>query len=199
MKNKRVAWNKGKHLSAEHKRKLSESHKGKPSSRRGQKLPDWWKKKLRESHKGQTPWNKGKPFSEEVRKKMSIARMGKKPSYSFPKGHIPWNKGNRAENGDRVSRWKGGRAKDKKWRAYWEEKRRIRKNGNGGSFTFGEWEKLKAQYNWTCPACGRKEPEIQLTIDHIVPISKGGSDNIENIQPLCRSCNAKKHTKIIKY
>ena len=47
-----------------------------------------------------------------------------------------------------------------------------------------------------CPYCGRYK---KLTIDHIIPLSKGGSDNIENIQPLCKSCNCKKHAKIIKY
>lgn len=74
-----------------------------------------------------------------------------------------------------------------------------RKREADGNHTFEEWEKLKAQYNWTCPACLKKEPEIKLTEDHIVPLSKGGSDNIENIQPLCGSCNCKKLTKIIKY
>jgi len=68
-----------------------------------------------------------------------------------------------------------------------------------GSHTFGEWELLKKQYGYRCPACGKKEPEIKLTEDHIIPLSKGGSDYIENIQPLCRSCNSKKHTKIVKY
>lgn len=68
-----------------------------------------------------------------------------------------------------------------------------------GSHTLGEWETLKAQYNWVCPSCGRKEPEIKLTEDHIIPLKKGGSNNIENIQPLCGPCNSKKNTKIIKY
>ena len=68
-----------------------------------------------------------------------------------------------------------------------------------GSHTLGEWETLKAQYNWTCPACGKTELEIKLTEDHIIPLSKGGSNNIENIQPLCGPCNSKKSTKIIIY
>jgi len=55
-----------------------------------------------------------------------------------------------------------------------------------------EWKELKKKYNYTCLMCGKKEPEIKLSIDHIIPVSEGGTNWIENIQPLCRSCNSKK-------
>lgn len=40
-----------------------------------------------------------------------------------------------------------------------------------------------------------KEFEL-MTIDHILPKSKGGGNNIENLQPMCNSCNAKKGDKV---
>lgn len=77
--------------------------------------------------------------------------------------------------------------------------RRTRKTLAGGSYTAQEWEALKAKYNYTCLRCGRSEPEIQLTADHVIPVSKNGTSNIDNIQPLCKSCNSRKHAKSIDY
>ena len=58
-------------------------------------------------------------------------------------------------------------------------------------------EETKKKYNYTCAICGRKEPEIKLTIDHIVPISERGTNWISNIQPLCQNCNCKKGKRLI--
>lgn len=90
------------------------------------------------------------------------------------------------------------------WNAHPEErlakhhKRLARIAGNGGSYTVGEWELLKKRYGYCCPSCGSQEPEIKLTVDHIIPISKGGINTIENIQPLCLSCNSRKRNQAWK-
>lgn len=73
---------------------------------------------------------------------------------------------------------------------------RARKARAGGSFTGDEWTALCNRYDNRCLACGQQKP---LAADHIIPVSKGGSSFISNIQPLCRECNSSKGTKTIDY
>lgn len=65
-----------------------------------------------------------------------------------------------------------------------------------GSFTLQEWRALCAYYDHRCLCCGERKP---LTIDHVIPISKGGANTIDNIQPLCDYCNKSKQDKSIDY
>lgn len=120
---------------------------------------------------GQKTWNKGKEMTQEYKDTISASLTGKV--------------------GPDSRNWKGGIA--------YFKIRAIRMRENGGSHTKGQWETSKAQYNWVCPCCKKPEPEIKLVKDHVIPIANGGSDNIQNIQPLCFSYNAKKHTTEIRY
>lgn len=78
-------------------------------------------------------------------------------------------------------------------------RRRAKEHAAQGSHTIAEWLALKARYDYTCLCCGRREPEIELTRDHVISLDKGGSDDIANIQPLCRSCNGTKGAQAIDY
>src|ERR1035437_3249086 len=72
----------------------------------------------------------------------------------------------------------------------YKQNRRTRQSGAGGSFTADEWKSLCKKYKNLCLCCGKHK---KLTADHVIPVSKGGSSNIENIQPLCGPCNSRKH------
>lgn len=74
-------------------------------------------------------------------------------------------------------------------------RRRGRKRGAEGSFSMKEWRDLCIFYNSTCLMCLRKD--VKLSQDHVIPLSRGGNNTINNIQPLCRSCNNHKSTHIL--
>lgn len=58
------------------------------------------------------------------------------------------------------------------------------------SFTAAEWLVLLADHAGRCAYCGGAGP---LQADHRVPLARGGTNDIGNILPACRSCNARKH------
>lgn len=78
--------------------------------------------------------------------------------------------------------------------------RRARMQNAEGKFSHKQWEEIKKKYDYRCAICGKKEPFNQyrkmLTIDHIIPLSKGGTNYIDNIQPLCFICNSVKKDKV---
>lgn len=59
-----------------------------------------------------------------------------------------------------------------------------------GPYTGDQWQTLLSLCDNKCLKCGTIE---DIEADHIIPLSKGGSNTIDNIQPLCKSCNCSKY------
>lgn len=53
--------------------------------------------------------------------------------------------------------------------------------------------RLHARYRGQCAYCDSKA----TSLDHVIPISRGGVDGIGNLIPACWSCNSSKHQKLI--
>ena len=80
------------------------------------------------------------------------------------------------------------------------QRRRARKKGSQQLDYFKPTE-IFARDNNTCQICGKKVAKTkrciprQATIDHIVPLSKGGDHTEINCQTACRECNVRKGAK----
>ena len=75
------------------------------------------------------------------------------------------------------------------------QRRRARKN-NAHSEPY-DFMDICNKFGNRCLGCGAIN--VDLTVDHVIPLSKGGADIAENIQPLCLSCNSSKKDKTIDY
>lgn len=54
-----------------------------------------------------------------------------------------------------------------------------------------QWWKRKCARG-LCGYCGRRVPPRELTMDHIVPLSRGGRTARNNVLPACKECNTNK-------
>lgn len=64
-----------------------------------------------------------------------------------------------------------------------------------GSLTPSQWSGRLAEFNYSCAYC--LDASNDLTADHMIALSRGGANSIDNIVPACRSCNSKKGAKTI--
>lgn len=75
-----------------------------------------------------------------------------------------------------------------------DSKRKARVRNAIGFFTTTEWLKLLELYHNRCAYCGKKSKG--LTVDHIVPLIRGGTNTIDNIVPACGACNSSKKANL---
>ncbi len=124
-----------------------------------------------------------------------------------------WKADNKEKVSEGARRWRSGldkqakeaqRRQQREWkrrnpgkRVADNNRRRTRETEAGGFYTVAEFKELCNHYGNKCLRCGRDD--VKLTADHIKPVSKGGSSNIDNIQPLCLPCNSSKHDRHIDY
>lgn len=103
-----------------------------------------------------------------------------------------WIAANRPKHRGSTRRYQ--KAHPEKWQVYGE--RRRGREMDRGEFTEQEWVDLCNRYANACACCKQLKP---LTVDHVVPLCKGGSNTIDNIQPLCWDCNRKKNKQATDY
>ena len=82
----------------------------------------------------------------------------------------------------------------------YNHKRRIQIKDSYVRITVQDWQDILKKQNNICLFCKQEFSEILYpTQDHIIPLSKNGKHQKENIQALCSKCNSKKGKKLITF
>jgi len=80
-------------------------------------------------------------------------------------------------------------------RAAFNAKRRAFSKSIQNDLTNQQWITILEAHNFKCRYCGSSN--LKLTIDHVIPVSKGGKHTSNNVVPACQPCNSHKGAKII--
>jgi 5-methylcytosine-specific restriction endonuclease McrA len=77
------------------------------------------------------------------------------------------------------------------------QRRRALKKNSEVTFTVEQWNYIITIQKNRCNKCDRKFTKHRPpTMDHIIPLSRGGSFTSDNVQALCGSCNSSKCAKL---
>jgi 5-methylcytosine-specific restriction endonuclease McrA len=149
-------------------------------------------------HCGSTfiPKKKGKFCSSSCNKRFYyLANKQRLDSY-----RAGWAKENAGKQASYVQKCRD--AKPEEYRALRrdaESRRNARIASSAEHYTQEQWNQLLSETGNKCLNCKLSGEYVPLGADHILPVCMGGSDSIENIQPLCAPCNRAKHARHIDY
>lgn len=116
-----------------------------------------------------------------------IKGVGKQASYSFVSGPCAWC-GTNFTDWQPNARFCSPGCGKKAGKA----KRRAREAGASGTYTWAEVARKWIDNGKVCHYCHAYVPLSAIEPDHVVPLSRGGSNSIVNVVPCCRSCNCDK-------
>lgn len=79
----------------------------------------------------------------------------------------------------------------------WNENEGIDKGRSRKEVPYYVRKQVLMRFNYTCANCGHRDPlRKTLNVDHIVPMSRGGTNSVDNLQALCKTCNSSKGNKL---
>ena len=127
-------------------------------------------------------------YARNREKKLAYAKQYQKDNpekvkLTSKKCHERWDQTERGKrkNSEKVKRYK------------------ARKLGAEGTHTHEQFLGVVFSFGYRCLKCGNTFSAKELTKDHIIPLTRGGSNYISNIQPLYHPCNSGKRDKIADY
>jgi 5-methylcytosine-specific restriction endonuclease McrA len=150
----------------------------------------WTKKNPEKARAKHNRWANANPEKKKESQRKSAARCKDKISARLRKRYAEDPSYYKA----RASAWQ--KANPKKQAAIMRT-RRAKVAGTGGRHSTKDIESLLKMQKGRCanPSCKKDIKRGGYHIDHIIPVSKGGSNSARNLQLLCPVCNHRKHAK----
>ena len=104
----------------------------------------------------------------------------------------------KVRNRDHCLAWRREHDKRPKWRLYNRVQQHRRRVGKDTTVTTEQIQELMGRQT-KCYYCGKPfNTKRKATIEHVIPLSKGGAHDISNIVLACGPCNFKKQNKIVR-
>lgn len=84
--------------------------------------------------------------------------------------------------------------RDQEKRIHQSRVARAKRGGQECYLTLAEWKQLLHRFRYRCFYCGIQLNAENRSLDHKVPLVRGGTNDISNLVPCCLPCNQRKHT-----